>query len=169
MKYGYFIGLDRKQKRLEVNREPTTMEEFMHQHNINNSNDLLIINSPQGPNREYAFKHRDAIVNALLQYFHGSSNPRVVSSARNTSLFEVRGPAVGDFNGDLNMSLMEFVSRLKTGILPELEEPKATSQCVECKRGLPESDPGSPSGTFGGVIQSNKLYCFKCYQKLKGW
>ena len=99
------MGLDRKKQRLVYNTEYLMMEEFMQAHGIENSQDLV------GPmeSTEQAQKHRDLLTKLLVLKFHGSLDPRVVGIVRNTSLFEPRGMAMGDFDGDLgSTSLMQF-------------------------------------------------------------
>jgi len=154
MKAGHFVGY--KDGKIVTDSEFLIMEEFMHKYGITETTNIV------GPYKDanYAAKMCDALVRAGLIYIHGSDNPKTVSAARNTNLFEPKGPAVGDIGGKLGMSLMEFVGKLKPEFLPKMPElPSNGDHCTECNRGFPEPD------NFGGIKSEDNHLCFDCYQK----
>jgi len=112
MKAGYNIGIDWKRRRVMVGSEYEMMEEFMGRVGIENSQDVYTL---QGVNKARELQQRVASYlrcggpgKTLLQViwniqeggpapFPGGDKPSVSMMARNTSLFEPRGPAMGDF------------------------------------------------------------------------
>ena len=110
MQFGYFIGLDRTKNRLVTSNKEMMLEDFMSEHEIQNPQDVV------GPyDLEQTTKLKPYLTKALLRHIHGSDDPRIVSAARSTSLFEPRGPIVGDIGGELPMSLMEFLYKIQGG------------------------------------------------------
>jgi len=161
VKAGYWIGLDRTRDRIVFDNEFLMMEEFMDKHNVENK-DLV------GPfeNKKYCKQTHEAVVKCALTYIHGSPNPLVVSAARNTSLFEPHGPALGDIGGKLNYDLRVFHAMLDDKHLPDLPKIEKKDECGDCGRDLPEPDGGT---TFPGVtMEDNALVCFSCYQRRMG-
>lgn len=119
MKAGFNIGLDRNKKRIITDTEYLMMEEFMDKYKIESSAD--VISNIQ--NYSEAKELGKEITKALVMFFHNSIDPRYVSVARNTSLFEFSGMEFGDFDGDLGkISLMEFVYNLQEDNLAELKK-----------------------------------------------
>ena len=156
MQTGYFIGYINK--RIVLDNEYMLLEDFMEEHNIIDPKNVV---GPFG-SLEFASEFRKALIKVCLIYLHGSDNPRTVSAARNTSLFEPRGPAFGDIGGDLNMPLNEFVSKVNPELLPRpKEQPKNGNKCTKCGLQFPESDG------FGGIKTEDKHLCFNCYQTRK--
>ena len=155
MKAGYWFGLNREKDRIVFDEEFLMMEEFMQKHNVSNT-DLV------GPyvDKEHCKATWEAVVKCALTYIHGSASPAVVSAARNTSLFESRGPAMGDIGGKLDYDLRIFHSMLNEDLLPPHPPIKKENECGDCGRNLPEPDNG---GTFPGVTIDNVLVCFNCY------
>jgi len=155
MHAGHFVGYIKDKGRIVTDAEFLMLEEFMQKYGITDTTNIV------GPYQDkvYATKMRDALVKTCLIYIHGSDNPKIVSSARNTSLFETRGPLVGDIGGKLDMSLIEFVGRLKPEHLPEMSElPSNGNSCTKCGRSFPEPDG------FGGCRNGDEHLCFSCYQ-----
>jgi len=113
MQAGYWFGLDRSRDRIVFDSEFLMMEEFIQRHNVS-STDLV------GPfeDKQYCKKTWEAVVKCALKYIHGSTNPQLVAAARNTSLFEARGPALGDIGGSLNYDLRAFHAMLNEDLLP---------------------------------------------------
>ena len=119
MKAGYNVGLDRNKQRIVVGTEYQMMEEFMEQFHIESSQD--VISNIQ--DKDEAKRLQKELTKSLVYFFHGSIDPKLVSIARNTSLFEMRGMEFGDFDGDLkNISLMEFVYHWQSGDLSEMKD-----------------------------------------------
>jgi hypothetical protein len=156
MQCGFCIGINRDTKRIIKSKTEDLMEDFMQRNNIEDSQDVIVL--PPTANKDYQERFFKALVDCLLIYIHGSNDPRICSAARNTSLFEMKGPAMGDISGTLNMSLMKFVARLKPGLLPDLPEQPKKAECAQCNRSLPE-----PDGFPGVTCSDDKLRCFSCY------
>lgn len=117
MKAGYNVGLDRNKQRIVVGTEYQMMEEFMEQFHIESSQD--VISNIQ--DKDEAKRLQKDLTKSLVYFFHGSIDPKLVPIVRNTSLFEMRGMEMGDFDGDLrNISLMEYVYHLQEGTTEEL-------------------------------------------------
>ena len=112
MKAGYNVGIDWKNRRVKVGTEYEMMEEFMDRVGIENSQDIYTLQDVSdavklqqsvasylrcgGPGKTLF----EVILNmqeGIPVPFPGGDNPSVSTMARNTSLFEPRGPAMGDF------------------------------------------------------------------------
>lgn len=160
MHFGFFIGLDRKKQRLIISIDSEELEDFACRHKIE-PKDII------GPfdNLDHASKVRKVIVNKLLEAFHGSSDPRVVGATRNTSLFEMRGPAMGDFGGEVpsDIDLQTIYFRLQEDRQLPVQELIVKNHCFNCNKNLPE--PDIYGGSFGGIkMGDGKLLCFNCYK-----
>lgn len=113
MKAGYWFGLDRRIDRIVLDEEHLIMEDFIQRYNVART-DIV------GPfvDKEHCRETWKAVVNCALIYLHGSSNPSVVSASRNTSLFELKGPLLGDIGGKLDYDLRIFHAMLNEDLLP---------------------------------------------------
>jgi hypothetical protein len=109
MKAGFSVGVNREKKRLVLGTTFQMMEEFMAEHNINNPQDVMTFSD-----LNKAEQFHKMVTELLVRMFHGSTDPSIVSIARNTNLFEPRGMAVGDFDGDLGqMTLVDIILQIR--------------------------------------------------------
>lgn len=97
MKAGYFVFNDEENRKVIWDEEFLMMEEFFIKHNIPFEKKQWNVNCWLFYDRQEMLDFKNKLIKAMLRKYHGSDDPRVVSAARNTSLFEPRGPVFGDY------------------------------------------------------------------------
>lgn len=113
MKAGHFVGINWDKRRVVINDEFLMMEEFMEQYGVKETKDLIWIDiliheewnsrlseaELKKAVRDLQVKVQQDTADKLRVLFNGpgGNNPSVSSIARNTNLFEPRGPMMGDF------------------------------------------------------------------------
>ena len=115
MKAGYCVGLDWENRKVVTSAEFLMMEEFMCLQSIKNPADVICFETKQ---EQIAWK--DCLVKGLLKLINGSDNPLISTAARNTSLFAIHGPAIGEFDCCSRMTGDELKKALSAKSLMEL-------------------------------------------------
>lgn len=113
MKAGHFVGVNWNKRRVVINDEHMMMEEFMEKFGVEDTKDLTWIEpliheewnsrlseeemgkSILGLQKKVQQDTADKL--RVLFNGPGGNNPSACSIARNTNLFEPRGPMMGDF------------------------------------------------------------------------
>ncbi len=110
MKVGYFVGYveENGEGKIVTSEHEMMLEEFMEKFKIDDPQNVVgPFMSPDG-----MAKMKESLVRLALVKIHGSSDPKKVSAARNTNLFKMKGPLMGDLGGKLGITLMKFVADL---------------------------------------------------------
>ena len=91
MKAGYYVWIDYKERKVRMSPEFEMVEEFDARHDQRPYPHQWGLEIFEFSTKEEAKEYQVKIAT------HLAGDPRTNTMARNTNLFEMRGPAVGDF------------------------------------------------------------------------
>jgi len=165
MKMGFVVAYRRDISRVVLSTEKIELSDFIRRSECFGvkfeAQDVYIL--PYHLDHTYAEKFWKAAVDAVILFTQDSTDPQIASVIRNTSLFGISGPIVGDVP-KITLSLLDVIHCCRDSF-PEMPELPKEHECGVCGRSLPEPDG------FGGVhVQSvtedySERLCFSCYMK----